>query len=162
ADIQAAVTSNLSEDSLRLARRIANLRVANWDIWAEADEPSIADGDDLFGDARGFVLDVGGFGSAAEKSLVATATMGALWRGRETRNPVLTMIDEAHNVCAAEPADPLQAATTERAIRIAGEGRKFGLYLLLSTQRPQKIHPTVLSQCDNLMLMRMNSTADIA
>ncbi len=46
-------------------------------------------------------------------------------------------------------------------MRIAGEGRKFGIYLLLSTQRPQKLHPNVLSQCDNLVLMRMNSLADI-
>ena len=30
------------------------------------------------------------------------------------------------------------------------------------TQRPQKVHENVLSQCDNLVLMRMNSTADLA
>ena len=34
--------------------------------------------------------------------------------------------------------------------------------LLLSTQRPAKIHPNVLSQCDNLALMRMNSPGDLA
>ena len=44
---------------------------------------------------------------------------------------------------------------------IAAEGRKFGLYLLTSTQRPQKVHEEVLSQCDNLLLMRMNSEADL-
>ena len=33
---------------------------------------------------------------------------------------------------------------------------------MLSTQQPHKIHPNVLSQCDNLVLMRMNSTADLA
>ena len=47
-------------------------------------------------------------------------------------------------------------------MRIAAEGRKFGLYLLTSTQRPQKVHPNVVSQCDNLVLMRMNSAADLA
>lgn len=50
---------------------------------------------------------------------------------------------------------------TEHALWIAGEGRKFGIYLLLSTQRPQKIHRNVLSQCDNLLLMRVNSVADL-
>ena len=50
---------------------------------------------------------------------------------------------------------------TEHAVRIAAEGRKFGLYLLVSTQRPQKVHENVLSQCDNLLLMRMNSLADL-
>jgi DNA helicase HerA-like ATPase len=33
---------------------------------------------------------------------------------------------------------------------------------LVSTQRPQKVHRNVLSQCDNVMLMRMNSRADLA
>ena len=72
------------------------------------------------------------------------------------------VIDEAHNVCPADPPDAITALTTEDAIRIAGEGRKFGLYLIVVTQRPQKVHENVLSQCDNLVLMRMNSTADLA
>jgi uncharacterized protein len=44
----------------------------------------------------------------------------------------------------------------------AGEGRKFGLYLIVVTQRPQKVHENVLSQCENLVLMRMNSAVDRA
>lgn len=70
--------------------------------------------------------------------------------------------DEAHNVCPAEPPNQLVAVATEHAIRIAAEGRKFGLYLLVSTQRPQKIAENVLSQADNLVLMRLNSLADAA
>src|SRR6185312_14458447 len=42
------------------------------------------------------------------------------------------------------------------------EGRKFGLYMLVSTQRPQKVPENVISQCDNLVLMRMSSAADLA
>jgi DNA helicase HerA-like ATPase len=96
-----------------------------------------------------------------EKSLVAMGLLNYLWHRREERRPVLVVIDEAHNVCPQEPADRLQAAATERAIQIAGEGRKFGIYLLLSTQRPQKLHTNVLSQSDNLVLMRMNSAGDL-
>ena len=73
---------------------------------------------------------------------------------------MLIVIDEAHNVCPAVPEDRLTALATEYAVRIAAEGRKFGLYLLVSTQRPQKVHPNVLTQCDNLVLMRLNSAAD--
>ena len=76
--------------------------------------------------------------------------------------PVLIVIDEAHNVCPAEPPDQLTAMAAEHAVRIAAEGRKFGLYLLVSTQRPQKIPENVLSQADNLVLMRLNSLADAA
>jgi DNA helicase HerA-like ATPase len=51
--------------------------------------------------------------------------------------------------------------STEHAVRIAGEGRKFGIYLLLATQRPEKVHSNVVSQSDNLVLMRMNSSKDL-
>ena len=71
------------------------------------------------------------------------------------------MIDEAHNVCPQLPESGLQFLATETAIKIAAEGRKFGLYLLVSTQRPQKVHENIVSQCDNLLLMRMNSVADV-
>jgi DNA helicase HerA-like ATPase len=75
---------------------------------------------------------------------------------------VQIVIDEAHNVCPAAPADPLTAIATEHTVRIAAEGRKFGLYLFVSTQRPQKVPENVISQCDNLVLMRLNSRADAA
>ena len=71
------------------------------------------------------------------------------------------MIDEAHNICPANPADPLAAATTSRVIQIANEGRKYGIWLLLCSQRPSRIHESVLAQCDNLALMRMNSPGDL-
>ena len=93
---------------------------------------------------------------------MAATVLGALWRRRERREPVLVVIDEAHNVCPARPEDDLVALATEHAVRIAAEGRKFGIYLLVSTQRPQKVHENVISQCDNLVLMRLNSTADSA
>ena len=76
-------------------------------------------------------------------------------------NPCLVVIDEAHNVCPREPADPMTRLAADTAALIAAEGRKFGLYLLVSTQRPQKVNEEVLTQCDNLLLMRMNSEADL-
>jgi len=74
---------------------------------------------------------------------------------------VCLVIDEAHNVCPQDPDDSHLALSTEHLIAIAGEGRKYGIYLMLATQRPEKIHKNVLSQCDNLVLMRINSRSDI-
>ena len=45
---------------------------------------------------------------------------------------------------------------------MAGEGRKYGTYMLLATQRPQKLHVNVASQFENLVLMRVNSQPDRA
>ena len=90
------------------------------------------------------------------------AVLEQLWARREERRPILIVIDEAHNLCNPEPRTAVERALTEQLVQIAAEGRKFGLWLLLSTQRPTKIHPNVLSQCDNLALMRVNAPRDLA
>jgi hypothetical protein len=145
----------------RLKQRTANLGVDRWGIWPGPEGMSLPD--ELVSPAapRCLVVDLGSLPTREEQALAAGAVLERLWRERSRREPVAIVIDEAHNVCPAEPDDPLTAIATENAIRIAGEGRKFGLYLIVVTQRPQKVHENVLSQCDNLVLMRMNSTADL-
>jgi DNA helicase HerA-like ATPase len=144
----------------RLIGRARNLGLRQWGIWAGDKRRSMLpqlERDDI----RCLVVDLGSLATRAQQALASAAVLGELWRRREDRRPVLVVIDEAHNVCPARPEDPLTEIATEYAVRIAGEGRKFGLYLLASTQRPQKVHENVLSQCDNLLLMRMNSLADL-
>jgi hypothetical protein len=148
------------EAARRLALRSRNLGVDRWRLWVELQAASLAD-DVANRDARCLVADLGSLSSRAEQSLVSGAILRTLWRRRGEREPILVVVDEAHNVCPQHPEDALTALATEETIRIAGEGRKFGLYLLLATQRPQKLHENVLSQCDNLLLMRMNSAADL-
>jgi DNA helicase HerA-like ATPase len=160
ADVLDEARRSEQEAARQLALRITNLGVSGWSVWAHGRESSSADV--IRGNTRGLVLDTGTLASASEKAVVAGAVLGGLWRTRERRQPTLIVIDEAHNVCPADPPTALHANATEYCINIAAEGRKFGLYLLLSTQRPQKIHPNVLSQCDSLVLMRMNSRVDLA
>jgi DNA helicase HerA-like ATPase len=146
----------------RLAMRAHNLGLERMDVWAR-DEPGQTTLQALLDPAsRGVVVDLGSLGTPEEQALTAEAVLGELWRRREERRPVLIVIDEAHNVCPAHPEDALTALATEHVVRIAAEGRKFGLYLMVSTQRPQKVHENVISQCDNLVLMRLNSAADAA
>jgi DNA helicase HerA-like ATPase len=146
-------------EAQRLALRARSLGLEGLGVWARTEPGSVLD--HLQDPARrGVVVDLGSLPRREEQALVASAVLGEPWRRREERNPVLIVIDEAHNVCPARPQDGLTALATEHAVRIAAEGRKFGLYLLVSTQRPQKVHENVVSQCDNLVLMRLNSAAD--
>ena len=146
-------------DALKLRAR--NLGVDRWELWPGPEGESLLD--ELASDTapRCTVVDLGSLPTREEQTLTAGGVLERLWSLRSRREPVAIVIDEAHNVCPAEPGDPLTALATEDAIRIAGEGRKFGLYLIVVTQRPQKVHENVLSQCDNVVLMRMNSTADL-
>ena len=146
-------------DQRSLGQRVENLGMLDWEVWA-GELPSATE---VVERGPGLtVLDLTGFHSPQEPVAVALDLVEGLWEHRESRTPTLIVIDEAHNICPAEPSSPMQSALVDRLIQIAAEGRKYGLWLLLSTQRPSKIHPQVLSQCDNLVLMRMNSPADVA
>jgi DNA helicase HerA-like ATPase len=143
-----------------LKMRAHNLGVDRWGIWPGPEGESLPEEVENTA-SRCLIVDLGSLPTREEQVVAAGAVLERLWRRRARREPVAIVIDEAHNVCPAEPDDPLTVLATADAIRIAGEGRKFGLYLIVVTQRPQKVHENVLSQCDNLVLMRMNSTADL-
>jgi len=145
--------------SRSLAARMENLRILEWDVWAVGAE-AVTDVVEQRPDAT--VLDLGGFAFPEESLVVALAVLDDLWAKRELRRPVLLVIDEAHNLCSPDETSPLHVAVRERIIQIAAEGRKFGLWLLLSTQRPSRVHPSIVSQCDNLALMKMTSPVDLA
>jgi hypothetical protein len=145
----------------QLGLRASNLGVLDWMIWERGAggslHPRLLDDD-----WRCLVIDLGSLDTPEEQAVIAESVLDTLWQHRRDRRPVLIVIDEAHNVCPQNPENAVVALATRHAIQIAAEGRKFGLHLLVSTQRPQKVHENVLSQCDNLVLMRMNSGADLA
>jgi hypothetical protein len=154
------LTESDSEDARRLGMRANNLGVLEWGIWSPQQRSLIQEVRDP--STRCTVVDLGSLETMEEQRVVAAAVLSTLWDTRLSREPCLIVIDEAHNICPAEPVDALSRITTDRTVQIAAEGRKYGLYLLTSTQRPNKVHENVVSQCDNLLLMRMNSEGDLA
>jgi uncharacterized protein len=153
--------SSDNPETRRLGLRASNLGVLRWSIWSRGQGRSLVDELEE-PTSRCLVIDLGSFDTINEQRLISETVLSTLWRNRLRRQPCLIVIDEAQNVCPAQPADTVMALATNYASLIAAEGRKFGLYLLTSTQRPSKVHEEVLSQCDNLLLMRMNSDADLA
>ena len=144
----------------QLGMRATNLGVLQWRLW-DPTLPSLVQ-ELRTPTARCTVVDLGSLDTMQEQHLVAGAVLSTLWEERLSRRPCLIVIDEAHNICPADPPDEVSRLSADRTVQIAAEGRKFGLYLLTSTQRPHKVHENVVSQCDNLLLMRMNSQADLA
>lgn len=149
-----------SASTVDLALRIQNLRVSEWDVWCKTEEPSITQ-ELMRDDWRFMVIDVGTLASPDQRAVANLAVLNYLWKTKSRDTPVLLVLDEAHNICPFEPSNPMEEIATDYVIRIAGEGIKYGLRLLLASQRPAKIHPSVLTQCENLVLMRMNSRADL-
>jgi hypothetical protein len=78
----------------------------------------------------------------------------------ELKLPVLFLIEEAHYFAPARAdtsAENRAIATTKQ---IAQEGRKFGVGLILISQRPSRLDETTLSQCNSYIIMRMVNPAD--
>jgi len=76
--------------------------------------------------------------------------------GSEFEFPVFVFVEEAHKFI------PYQGSTRSARIikKIAAEGRKFGVFLVVITQRPSKIHPDALSQCNSQIVMRITNPDD--
>jgi len=70
--------------------------------------------------------------------------------------PVLIVLEEAHRYLG-DAAEQLARASANR---IAREGRKYGIGLLLVTQRPSELPDTALAQCGSLIALRLTNSAD--
>ena len=81
----------------------------------------------------------------------------------EPRNkfPVNLVLEEAHRYVAERPAG--HAVDASRVFeRIAKEGRKYGLFLQVASQRPSEVSKTVLSQCSNFVVHRIQNPDDLS
>ncbi len=91
---------------------------------------------------------------------VVAKIVGDVWK-QATREglprPVFLVLEEAHNFVPAG-ADGGHAAYWLK--RVASEGRKFGLFLVLVTQRPYRVHQDTLSQCGSQIIMRLTNPED--
>ena len=78
--------------------------------------------------------------------------------------PTVLVLDEAHTFVHRELTSETAAAAGRTCCRtferIAREGRKFGLGLVLASQRPSEISPTILSQCNTFLLHRIVNDRD--
>ena len=78
---------------------------------------------------------------------------------RDDRVPTFIVVDEAHNFVPAEPRSGYEALLREQFRTIPAEGRKYGIFLILVSQRVDKIDPLVISECSNKAVMRLDSLA---
>lgn len=110
------------------------------------------------------ILDLSGIPSEIMSSISGTLLKiiydGLFW-GVNTKvggknQPLLIVLEEAHSYLKAG-----EHSISSRTVQmIAKEGRKYGVGLLLVTQRPSELDETVLSQCGTMVALRMNNSKD--
>ncbi len=102
-------------------------------------------------------------------AVISRLTFEALQRYRRQHPqsrvlPTSLVMEEAHNFIKRYRDDSEEATASSMCCqvfeKIAREGRKFGLGLVLSSQRPSELSPTVLSQCNTFLLHRISNDRD--
>ena len=109
-------------------------------------------------DLSGVPNEVAGVTSA---TIARTLFNFKLWQTSEEResDPTLLVCEEAHRYVPNRGEAQYEAAQ-EAIRRIAKEGRKYGLGLILVSQRPSEVEATVLSQCNTWIILRITNDAD--
>jgi len=120
---------------------------------------------------QSFTLDLPSIANPELRLLCVYQTLARLWAVQreawqeamagaptdDRRVPYFIVVDEAHNLIPMEPSSPAAEVVRDMFRSIAAEGRKFGLFLVVVSQRPDKLDPMILSECENKVVMRLDS-----
>jgi DNA helicase HerA-like ATPase len=82
------------------------------------------------------------------------------WSAPEQRTPFTIVCDEAHLYLPSDNVTARDQRALDSFERIAKEGRKYGVSLLVVSQRPSDVSKTVLSQCNNFIVLRLTNDQD--
>ena len=82
------------------------------------------------------------------------------WTDANERHPIALFCDEAHLYLPVNAADNMDERGLKNFERIAKEGRKYGVSLVVISQRPADVSKTILSQCGNFIAMRLTNPED--
>ncbi|ELV8636598.1 DUF853 family protein [Vibrio vulnificus] len=83
------------------------------------------------------------------------------WTNSENRHPIAMVCDEAHLYLPKKDGkNPIEKRAIESFEKIAKEGRKYGVALFIVSQRPSDVSTTILSQCNNVISLRLTNSED--
>lgn len=107
------------------------------------------------------------------RMITAARTLEKLWQqGEESRrrflqtgeswSGTLVLIDEGHLFAPPRAEDPQKRLVAERIQRFADQGKKLNLFLMVITQQPGKLHPDVLAEFNNRIILRVNERRSLS
>lgn len=83
------------------------------------------------------------------------------WTAKAKQHPICLLCDEAHLYIPERiNQDSASELSLKNFERIAKEGRKYGVSLIVISQRPSEVNRTVLSQCNNFIALRLSNAED--
>ncbi len=137
--------------AIKYVRRLVNLRVFGYQSTPITD---------LLKPMRVSIVDLSGLEDASMDYIVSRILSDAFTvvEKREFDLPVFIIVEEAHKFVPPSTENPTFSSYIIN--KIAAEGRKFGIFLIMITQRPSKVHPDSLSQCNSQIVMKLTNPCD--
>ena len=118
--------------------------------------------DQLFEDNQIVIIDTSELNPYSLETLTSVTSRILFDRKKEVgdrdKNPIHLILDEAHRYIKKDTKYMIKENIFEK---ISREGRKFAIYLMVSSQRPSELSETVLSQCGNFIIHRIQSQIDM-
>ena len=116
--------------------------------------------EELLRPGRAAVIDMTGILPELQ-SMVVSRLLTEIFEARKRRliSPGMVVVEEAHNYIPERGTG--NAASTNIVRTIAAEGRKFGLGLMVISQRPARVDKNVISQCNTQIIMRVTNPNDL-
>jgi hypothetical protein len=119
------------------------------------------------------IIDLPSFKNPRTQHIVLSSVVEAAWNharqewavafekdaSSDDRVPLFIVVEEAHNIVPQDELSVSAEALRNQFRTIAAEGRKYGVFLILCTQRPDKIDKTIVSECENRAVMKMGSVS---
>jgi DNA helicase HerA-like ATPase len=112
----------------------------------------------LLGPSHVSIVDLSGLEDRAMNYIASKILQGAYdaAEGGTYEFPIFVIVEEAHKF-----VPPMRTTYASLMVnKIAAEGRKFGVFLCLITQRPSKVDPDSLSQCNSQLIMKLTNPED--
>ena len=109
--------------------------------------------------SKGLIIDLSDYDSYEERQIAILIFLRQIYnyaKAVKLKNKVLIFIDEVHNYIPSV----YNSFCKDEILRIAREGRKYGLMLCLLSQRPRRVDPTALSQCGNTFIFKIQNADD--
>lgn len=115
---------------------------------------------ELVQDGRASIIDMKGVNPDLQAMIVAKLCADIFdARKLNTVPPCMLVIEEAHNFCPEKGFE--RTVSTDILRTIASEGRKFGLGLMVVSQRPARVDKNILSQCNTQIIMKVTNPNDL-
>jgi len=109
------------------------------------------------------VIYLGGYDHITQSTIVAVVLKNLFDHRASMKNtipPVFVVIEEAHNFIPSRGEGQAETPSVEVIRKVITEGRKFGVGLLLVSQRPSRLDETTLSQCNTFLVFRLVNPRD--